>query len=169
MNNWANQNGQTGTAPGRHGSRVRVRTPGKHIVLAVVVAALMLSVSTSFLRFDNGRPYAERLRTVVNGDGTAVRLEPFLVDLAPDPLGQVAFMRLSAMLVTDDPAVEQAVMIHNSAIRERMMFLFRRLTPEDFDSTEDQERLKEELLRRVNLVLAPHQIREVVIHDLIIQ
>ena len=156
-------------APRFRAARRRVRTPGKHIVLFVIVAALMLSVSTSVLQMEHGRRGPDRLRVVTEGGETAVRLEPFLVDLAPNGVGRIAYMRLSAQIVVDDPEAQSAIMRRNMAIRERINFLLRQLSSDDLDGAADMERLKGELLRRVNLMIAPLEAREVVIHEFIVQ
>ena len=54
-------------------------------------------------------------------------------------------------------------------MRERIAFFLRELSPEDLDGTEAQARLKAELLRRVNLTIAPEAADEIVIQSFVIQ
>ncbi len=149
--------------------RTRVRTPGKHITLFFIVASLMLSLSTTMI---GGEPRVKQpapVRTLIAGPRRLIEFDPILTDLAPDSLGRVTYLRLTPVVAVDGASDEDAVSERYDQIRERMTFMLRQLSPDDLADGEAMERLKTELLRRVNLVIAPARAREVVIHDVIIQ
>ncbi len=145
-------------------ARVRVRTPGKHIVLFSLAVTFMLAVSTLALsRADLAlpeRPFAAAARTVE---------ETFLTDLSPDAQGRLRLLKLTVIIET--PAGEALQMLEQKRpkIRERLSFFLRELSPEDLDGSAAQERLKSELLKRVNLTLAPAQADTLTIQSIVIQ
>ncbi|MGF1545633.1 MAG: flagellar basal body-associated FliL family protein [Parvularculaceae bacterium] len=151
-------------------ARARVRTPGKHITLFFIAASLMLSIST--LAFNDQvrrRIGASSLSTFANGEARYVRLEPVLVDLAPDLQGRRAYAKLTPVVVVADRDAERAVAARQAEIRERMSFLMRQLSPEDLSGAPAMARVKDELLRRVDVAIAPAKAQEVVVDDLIVQ
>lgn len=153
---------------------VRVRTPGKYIVLStfaavsVVVAGIAV---TQWLAADNpSKP--ETLETVKVGKHHYVALPEFLIDLSPDSRGRITYLKMSASIVVDHRQDEnslQRIADVKPHIVERTSFFLRELQPEDFQGSEAMERVKQELLRRVNLVLGTMKAEEIVINELVIQ
>jgi len=155
------------------GERVRVRTPGKHIVLFITAALVIVLGALSVLRTNSASVHQPpSIETYRIGQTHFVPLQEFLVDLSPDKIGRVTYMRLSASVTVDAAKSSGAVKAIESKmpeIRERTVFLLRALSPEDFEGAEDMARVKKELLRRVNLVIAPEIASDVVINELTIQ
>lgn len=149
---------------GRH-ARVRVRTPGKHIVLFSLAVTFMIAISTLVLsRADIGRsdhPFARARSEPIE--------ETFVVDLSPDALGRLRLMRLTIELAAPSAAARRAIEEHRAEIRERLAFFLRELTPEDLDGSEAQARLKAELVRRVNLSVGPEAVGDVFVKSFVIQ
>jgi flagellar basal body-associated protein FliL len=144
--------------------RVRVRTPGKHIVLFSLAVTFMIGVSTLMLsRADLGlpaQPFAPATKLVE---------ETFVTDLAADAQGRLRLLKLTIEINAADEAARKALDERNAAMRERLAFFLRELTPEDLDGTVAQERLKVELKRRVDLSLAPAAVSAVTIKSIIVQ
>ena len=154
--------------------QVRVRTPGKFIVLALAAATIVVSAGVIFSR--NAPAFTAdntaTLKTVKVGKTHYVPLPEFLVDLAPDRRGRTAYLKLSASIAVDrhnsDELLARIADVQ-PAIIERTTFFLRELQPEDFQGSAGMARVKHELLRRVNLVLGPVEADDVVINDLVIQ
>lgn len=152
--------------------RVRVRTPGKYIVMAVAAALVVIFGAMSVLRSFDGATATADGAAVATGPTNAVQLPEFLVDLAPDSSGRISYIRLSAsVLVPAKYGVRgvERVTAATPEISERINFLLRGLKPEDFAGEAGMARVKAEILRRVNLVIAPDQAQDVIISDIVIQ
>ena len=157
----------TAAAPTLWRRRERVRTPGKHIVLFLVAAILMLSLSTSVLerrgRADAAFAFSQQ------GDLFSAPFEPIIADRATDDAGRDRCVSRTPVVVLKGEAARDEFSIHEAAVRERMAMLLRALTAADFEDEAGMRRVKEELRARVNLILDTDGAQEVIIHDLIIQ
>lgn len=163
--------GMETTAPPAH---ARVRTPGKHIVMFLTAAVVVVAAAVNLVDASNkSKPGA-----VATAPGAAASvagefaIPEFLVDLSPDRSGRDAYLRLIAVVraapgATD--AVEQSLKANEAAVSERITFLLRGLSADDFDGEEKLQRVKKEILRRVNLVIAPARAEDVVIAELTVQ
>ncbi len=146
-------------------ARVRVRTPGKHIVLFSLAVTFMIAIATLVLsRADFRLPEGG-----ISSAGAPPVEETFVADLSPDALGRLRLVRLEVKIDASAPGVRRALADKSPQLRERIAFFLRELSPEDLDGSEAQERLKAELLRRVNLTIAPEAADDVVIQSLMIQ
>jgi flagellar FliL protein len=161
------------TTSASEGVRARVRTPGKYIVMFAAAALAVIFGATSLLRrVDHGAAFRPAAEKPAAGPANAVALPEFLVDLSPDQDGRVTYLRLSASVLMSKRAGARGVERVTEAapqIGERLTFLLRGLTPQDFEGEAGMARVKTEMLRRVNLVIAPDEAQDVVISDLVIQ
>lgn len=166
---------QAAILDGVNGARLRVRTPGKYIVLClfVPVAVIALGAGIWLNTVSNRSIAALEYRMSASGAKAAYfKLPAFLVDLAPDQNGRTAFLKIRASIsLGDEDANTTAEHIEalQPAVNERLTFFLRELRPEDFESSDGMERVKAEMLRRINLVIAPVRANDVVIEELVIQ
>lgn len=147
--------------------RVRVRTPGKHIVLFLVAVVLILSLSTSVL--EQRRDLAAGIAFVKSGDLYHAPFAPIIADLATDERGRDRFVSLTPTIILSGEAARRELSDNEALIRERMTMLLRSLTSADFEDEAGMTRVKEALRQRVNLILDTDGAREVIINDLVIQ
>ncbi|MCC5995694.1 MAG: flagellar basal body-associated FliL family protein [Oceanicaulis sp.] len=70
-----------------------------------------------------------------------------------------------------DPLVAQRVRepVRNAALRDSYTEFLLSLRPEDLDGSMGHFRLKSELVRRTNLILAPHEVEDVLINEFMLQ
>lgn len=151
---------------GESGPRVRVRTPGKHIVLFALAVTFMLALSTTVLR-SGGAPLMPSHQGAAK-DFRTPALE-FLTDLSPDAAGRIAFLRLKASIVARDKEALAEIEANAPEIRERISFFLRELSPEDFAGTGAMTRLKAELLKRARISVGAGAVTDVIVEDLVIQ
>ena len=144
--------------------RVRVRTPGKHIVLFSLAVTFMIGVSTLILsKADlplSPQPFAAAPKTFE---------ETFVTDLAPDAQGRLRLLKIIVEIGAPDAATQGALDEKRAVVRERIAFFLRELTPEDLDGAPALERLKSEMKRRVDLSLAPDAASDVIVRSIVIQ
>lgn len=145
-------------------ARVRVRTPGKHIVLFSLAVTFMITLSTLVLS------KADLARTAQSFAAAPKPLqETFVTDLAPDAQGRLRLLKLAVEIEAADAVARGVLNEKRAAIRERLSFFLRELTPEDLDGAAAQERLKAEIKRRVDLSIAPAVASAVTVQSIIIQ
>ena len=156
--------------------RVRVRTPGKYIVLFLFapVAIVALGAGIYLNTIENRSNIAAlEYRSAADGAQNAYfNLPEFLVDMAPDLDGRTAYLKLRASIAIKDaePAkIAAQIEAVKPQLVERVTFFLRELRPEDFDGSESMERVKNEMLKRANLVLAPASVDSIIIEELVIQ
>ena len=145
-------------------SRVRVRTPGKHIVLFSLAVTFMISISTLMLSKAGlalpEQPFAAQPAAIE---------ETFVTDLAPDDQGRLRLVKLTVVIEPADAAAQDALDSKRALVRERLAFFLRELAPGDLDGAPARERLKTELKRRIDLSIAPAEARAVTVQSIIIQ
>jgi|GEM_PF-2375431 len=158
------------------GARLRVRTPGKYIVLFLFTPVALVAVAAGVWLNDAERRAAfaavEYRKSTDGAREAFVPMPEFLVDLRADDDGRTAYLRIKLAIRLDNATLNDAVEhfdVSKPAVTERLTLFLRELRPDDFAGTQNMARVKTELLRRVNLALAPHHAREVIIEDLIIQ
>lgn len=149
--------------------RPRVRTPGKHIVLFLTAAAVIVAAAINLIKAAPTDAIRGAGLGFARNVSEPVTLDPFLVDLAPDRSGRISYVKLAAVIEPGDSADSATLKAAQPQISERITFLLRAATPEDFAGAEGMARMKMEILRRVNLVIAPQEARDVIITELVIQ
>jgi len=152
------------------GLRVRVRTPGKHIVLFGLAVTFMLALSTTALR--SGKvSLPDYFGDAEKGDGGTLYTPEFdfLTDLAPDATGRTAFLKARIKIVARNSDALDELIERQPFVQERISFFLRGLTPEDFDGSAGMERVKAEILKRANIAAASDAASDIVIEDLVIQ
>ncbi len=161
---------------GTGGSRARAHTPGKYIVLflfaPIVLVALASGIWFSYAEKRAAFAAVEYRKSIDGAREAYYPIPEFLVDLRTDDDGRTAYLRLKVSIRLNSAALNDAVEQIDTAkpaIIERLTLFLRELRAEDFDGSENMIRVKAEMLRRVNLALSPHDARDVVIEDLVIQ
>ena len=152
-------------------ARVRVRTPGKHIVLFSLAVTFMLALSTTVLRTANVKLPANPMpEFAASKDGKYYAPpEEFLVDLADGTDGRTAYLKLTAKIVARDGAALAEIKAKSPLIRERIAFFLRELSPEDFEGSENMARVKAEMLKRASLPLGEGVAADLIIENMIVQ
>lgn len=150
---------------------LRVRTPGKHIVLSLLAATFMLALSTTVIRTGAvALPHYELPGLSASADGNYFAPpQEFLTDLAPDATGRISYLKLSVKIVARDAAALIEIKARQPLIQERISFFLRELSPEDFDGSEAMARVKAEMLKRARLSLTPGAAEDIVVENIIIQ
>lgn len=154
-----------GGADGSVPERRRVHTPGKHIVLFLLAATLMIALSALAVR--SGVRIAN-FETSSGPSSSLVRKHEFLTDLSTGADGRASLVKARVAIIAADAEGAAALDEKATLIRERISFFLREMTPEDFAGSEAQARVKAELQRRVDLSISPHKA-EIAVEDLVIQ
>ena len=87
-------------------------------------------------------------------------------------MGRTTYLKMRAAIVLNQEDVKEIATTIDAvrpAVLERLTFFMRELRPEDFQGSEGMARVKREMVRRVNVVIAPERIGDVVIEEIVIQ
>ena len=80
-----------------------------------------------------------------------------------------AYLQLSVTLELENYAQKAGIAALMPRVKDQFQAYLRELRLEDTQGSEGVMRLKEELLRRVNVAAAPYKVRDVLIQDMIVQ
>lgn len=118
---------------------------------------------------DHGAAGAEGGPVVTEGDGVYyVALPQMLINFSTDD-GQPAFLKLKVTLEAPDEDVAYAVEPELPRIMDQFQGFLRELRMDDISGSAGTARLRLELLRRVNLAIAPAQMNAVLIEEMLVQ
>jgi len=80
-----------------------------------------------------------------------------------------AYLKLSVALELDSPAEKPGIQAYMPRVVDQFQDYLRELRLDDLKGSAGISRLKEELLRRVNAVIAPYRVRDVLLKEMIVQ
>jgi len=101
-------------------------------------------------------------------DVVFVAMPEMLVNIT-GPDGRPAYLKLRLTLEAPDDEAVTALTEHVPRVSDQFNGFLRELRTDDLAGSAGAYRLRLELLRRVNLVIAPHQINAVLIEEMLVQ
>jgi flagellar protein FliL len=109
------------------------------------------------------------------GDGEApaagvifVDVPDMLVNLQPDGK-RMRFLRLRLALEAEDQRVADGVKALMPRVLDSFQMYLRALTIEEVQGSAGMQRLKEEMVARVNLAIEPERVRDVLVREMLVQ
>lgn len=106
---------------------------------------------------------------LMQGDGVVfVTLPEILVNIT-GPEGRPAYLKLKVTLEAPDDQIANAAAEQLPRVSDQFNGFLRELRTDDLSGSAGAYRLRLELLRRVNLVLAPGQVNAVLIEEMLVQ
>lgn len=97
-----------------------------------------------------------------------VELPDILVNLRSGS-GRPRYLKLRVALEVDDESLGQQVAALTPRMMDSFQLYLRALEASELDGSLGMQRLKEELLARVNLAIAPRRVNDVLIKELLVQ
>ena len=101
--------------------------------------------------------------------GILLDLPEMTVNLATADTQKQRYVRLAIALEVDKPEMAEAIKPMMPRVLDSFQTHLRELRPEDIRGSSGAYRLKEELLRRVNVAVAPARVEAVLFKDIVIQ
>ncbi len=101
-------------------------------------------------------------------NGTTYLSLPNMVANIQSPDGRASYLKLKLTFECPDDDTVTALTENMPRINDVMQGFLRELRPEDLSGSQGNYQLRLEILRRVNLVLAPHKINAVLIEEMLI-
>lgn len=102
-------------------------------------------------------------------DGVTFYTMPDLVVNIQSPDGKPTFLKLKLTFEMHDAAVADELQDNAPRMQDMFTSFLRELRPEDLSGSEGSFQLRQEILRRVNLILAPQKIDAVDIEEMLVQ
>jgi flagellar FliL protein len=102
-------------------------------------------------------------------DGVYFYTVPDLVVNIQANEGRPTFLKLKLAFELSDPAVADAIVPNAPRLTDMFQTFLRELRPEDLSGSQGSYQLRMEILRRVNLVIAPAKIDSVLIQEMLVQ
>jgi flagellar FliL protein len=183
---------------GADGAPAKKKMSGKKLVLFIVLPAVLMlgggGAAAFLLLGGNGEQHADANAghgkgsgghgdaegageavpgpngtTIMHGDDVVfVTLPEMLVNIT-GPDGRPAYLKLKLTLEAPDDATVAALTEHVPRVSDQFNGFLRELRTDDLSGSAGAYRLRLELLRRVNLVIAPAQINAVLIEEMLVQ
>jgi flagellar FliL protein len=183
-------------AEGEEGAKKKKKLSGKALVLFIVLPAILVlgagGAATFFLL--NAQPAEQHAdagndkqkgghgeeapaegvpgpngTTITQGDGVVfVALPEILVNIT-NVDGRPAYLKLRLTLEAPDDETVAALTPEIPRVTDQFNGFLREMRTDDLSGSAGSYRLRLELLRRVNLVIAPQQINAVLIEEMLVQ
>lgn len=157
---------------GKGEAQKRKRFTPKKLAIFVGVPILLLGGAYQFGVLDmllgGGGEKAAEEKEATPKEAVYVELPDMLVNLRS--IGkQPSYLKLSVSLELDDPLIVPDVEKVKPRIIDRFQVYLRELRAEDISGSAGVYRLKEELLARINAAIAPHEVKDVLFREMLIQ
>lgn len=101
-------------------------------------------------------------------DGVIYFTLPDTVANIQSPSGNASYLKLKLTFECPDQDTADALTENLPRINDVLQGFMRELRPEDLGGSEGNMELRQEILRRINLVLAPHKINSVLIEQMLV-
>jgi flagellar protein FliL len=156
--------GEDGAAPASGGKK-------KKMIIAAAAVVLLGGAAGGYFYFKKSSHPAEM--TASNGSaapGAVIDLEEMKISLAAAP-GQErqAFLKMKIALEVGDPDMVKAVEPLLPRVVDSFQVFMRELRPNDLEGSAGLYRLKEEMMRRVNVAVYPHKVDAILFKELLVQ
>ena len=92
-----------------------------------------------------------------------------MINLSTENGGPESFMRLTVALEVANQEVMTAIQPNLAKVVDAFQVYLRELRKSDLEGSAGIYRLKEELLRRVNIAIAPQQVESILFKEILVQ
>lgn len=117
-----------------------------------------------------GEGSAEGVGVIAGGpDGVTFFTLPDMVVNIQAPGGRPTFLKLKLTLEVDDPGLAYSLQSEAPRLQDMFQGYLRELRPEELAGSAGTHQLRQELLRRVNLIAAPGHVNAVLIEEMLVQ
>jgi flagellar FliL protein len=142
----------------------------KTIIMAAAVLLVLGGGAGSYMVFFSGHDAkAEKPKEVVAKPATFVDLPDVLVNLANSGSDRTQYLKVKVVLELPEADLVERIKPLMPRVMDAFQTYLRELRPTDLDGSAGLYRLKEELTRRVNAVVAPNHITAVLFKEIVVQ
>jgi flagellar protein FliL len=160
--NKAADDGEEGGAEKKSGGR-------KKLLLGGLLLVLLAGGGGGYFMFGRAK-HGDEHKVVEKKPVAFVDIREMIVNLAPEPTGErQRFLKFKVSLEVNDPKVVANVEPLLPRVEDIFQVFVRELRASDLEGSGGIHRLREELLRRVNVAVAPTKVDAVLFKEVIVQ
>lgn len=154
---------------GKGKKKFSLRLPSK-MVMMIAAGVLVLGGAGAGAYFFFSHPKQEKPKIDAPKPATFVDLPDVLVNLSnAGNANRTQYLKVKIVLEVPDPAQVPQIQPLMPRIMDAFQTYLRELRPTDLDGSAGLYRLKEELTRRVNTVIAPNHVTAVLFKEIVVQ
>lgn len=160
---------EDGATPAEAGKGKSKRKRKRKLVIMAALAAVVLGGAggTWFMFFRHAEE--PKVEAVLPKPPTFVEVPDILVNMAGTPGDRVQYLKVKVVLEVKDAPQAALIAPTMPRVTDILQTYLRELRPNDLNGSVGMFRLKEELTRRVNLVVSPAQVSAVLFKEIFIQ
>ena len=141
----------------------------KMIIVAAATVLVLGGGAGGYLFLGHGKSEKPKAEEVKAKPATFVDLPDVLVNLANSGGERTQYLKVKVVLEVPDAGLVERIKPLMPRVMDTFQTYLRELRPTDLDGSAGLYRLKEELTRRVNAVLAPNHIDAVLFKEIVVQ
>lgn len=148
----------------------KTKLPPKKMMIIIAAVGLVVlggGAAGAYLLF--GHSGSDKPKEVAAKPATFVDLPDVLVNLSTSGAERTQYLKVKVVLELPDAALVQQLQPLMPRVMDAFQTYLRELRPTDLDGSAGLYRLKEELTRRVNAVVAPNRITAVLFKEIVVQ
>jgi flagellar FliL protein len=138
------------------------------IIAAAALAVLAIGGTSYFFLFASKKDAAAEIAAAAAPDTFIFNLPTMTVNLNGEGKGE-SFMKLTVALEVADQAMMTKIQPRMAKVIDAFQVYLRELRRSDLEGSAGIYRLKEELLRRVNVAIAPEHIESILFKEILVQ
>lgn len=156
--------------PEGEGEQAPAKTKKLSLKMMIIAAAGVLMLGGGGgAYFFFGRSGGDKPKEAVAKPATFVDLPDVLVNLSNAGSDRTQYLKVKVVLELPDAMLVQQIQPLMPRVMDAFQTYLRELRPTDLDGSAGLYRLKEELTRRVNAVVAPNRITAVLFKEIVVQ
>jgi len=141
----------------------------KKILIAAAGALALAGAGGGYVVFA-GKKQPESEKVAAKKPAAFLDVREMLINLAPEPnQDRAKFIKLRASLEVADPNVVKEIQPLLPRVEDAFQVFVRELRASDLEGSAGVYRLREELLRRVNVAVAPARVDAVLFREVVVQ
>jgi flagellar FliL protein len=148
-------------------AKPKKKLPLKMIIMAAAGVVVLGGGLGAYLLF--GHSENEKPKVAVAKPATFVDLPDVLVNLSTTGSDRTQYLKVKIVLELPDAGLVSQIQPLMPRVMDAFQTYLRELRPTDLDGSAGLYRLKEELTRRVNAVVAPSRITAVLFKEIVVQ
>lgn len=141
----------------------------KMIIIAAAAALLIGGGAGGYVFLGHGKSEKPKVEEAKAKPAAFVDLPDVLVNLANSGTERTQYLKVKVVLEVPDAGLVERIKPLMPRVMDTFQTYLRELRPTDLDGSAGLYRLKEELTRRVNAVLAPNHIDAVLFKEIVVQ
>lgn len=138
------------------------------IIIAAALIAMLAIGGVLYFVVGIGKPAAAAAEAAATPQSFIFNLPEMTVNLDTNGQGS-SFLKLDVALEVADQAMMTEIQPRIAKVIDAFQVYLRELRPSDLQGSAGIYRLKEELLRRVNVAIAPAQIESILFKEILVQ